>query len=157
MPLSNNAAYNLQHSSFRPPPTDAFGHGNMLLEMADGDVIKMKDIITKELKLANISDDRLVMLYQMEIHSLTSMYGIATRDARFMPVFQRWFINYLGELATTRAKNAKERDMQAILAGKYNPNQTPGYGQDIMMAKQQAEETKRSFIDKIFNRNKGGN
>jgi hypothetical protein len=63
-----------------------------------------------------------------------------------------WFVNYLAELATTRAKNAKERDMQGVVAGRFNPNQTAGYGQDLMNEKQRQEETKRTFIDKLFNR-----
>lgn len=150
--LTGNAAYILRHRDFKPRPNDAFAHASMLMEQSGTDVLTMNDIITTELRLANLSDDRLVMLYQKEAHCLTGMYSMATRDKRFMPVFKRWFVNYLAELATTRAKNAKERDMQGVVAGRFNPTQTAGYGQDLMNEKQRQEETKRTFIDKLFNR-----
>ena len=154
--LSGNATYLLRHRTVQPRPTNAFEHATALLEQGNTDVMVMQDIITYELKLANLSDDRLVMLYQKEGHTLTEMYSMAMRDKRFMGVFKRWFVNYELELATTRAKNAKERDMQGVASsGRYNPNQTPGYGQDLMTMRQESEKTKRTILDRLLNR--GGN
>ena len=109
-------------------PKDPYQHGMQILETKREKLEKLSQLVSNEIKLANVGDDKLLALYQIDGLILTNIFGMALDDEEDMRAFfetqvTAWFI----ELAFTRAKGGKEREQQANLGRGYFPGErVPG-------------------------------
>ena len=139
----------------KPLPNDPYKHGAYLLE-SDKDVIEdFYQLINKDVLLANISDNKLMALYQIDINLLMDMFGLALIDKDMVDVFSIRYYGWLGELAITRTKDGAERKLQATIGQTaYRPAEgMTGYGLNQPQPEQEGQRV--NIIKKLFNR--GGN
>ena len=111
-------------------PHDPYSHSALLLQHRDEVVKKFTELVSREVLLANIGEDKTLRLYQNDIMILTAAFDMALRDPAMMMVFYPMYYGWLGELAMTRTKDGLERKMQATPSG-FQPPQMYGYGMPI--------------------------
>jgi hypothetical protein len=96
-------------------PRDPHSHAFSLLK-PEKTPKEIYEILTKDILLANISDDRLLRLYQREAQVLTRIFELMKRNERTQEelrrVFDVLFVSFEAELGLTRAKDGTERKLQ---------------------------------------------
>ena len=123
-------SYMKEISMSKGSPDNPFAHATRLLENEPGEVLNFSSIFDKQGMLAIIKDDKYVRLYQREIASLITLYGLAKLDPRLMPLFMAARAQLFAELGITRAKEGEERKHQAALAGYRTNQELQGFGED---------------------------
>lgn len=131
-------------------PKDPYSHSFLLIESGeDEDIRTFAKIIDRQILLANISDDRMLKLYQNDAVILVELFDMARRDESIAPVFLMLYYQWKSELALTRVKDGTERKLQASVSG-YKPDQAlGGFGEEFKKFFEQENEEKALF-DKLF-------
>jgi len=137
-------------------PHDPYGHAAGLIEDDLEDIRVFSQLCSKQVMLANISDDKLLRLYQNDMILLTNLFDMARREPQLQPFFFVTYYGWLGELKITRAKDGFERWAQAnVAATSIQPKgQIQGYGSDQQQQGQGQQES-TNVIQKLFQRAKG--
>lgn len=131
-------------------PKDPYSHSFMLIESGeDEDIRTFARIVDRQILLANISDDRMLKLYQNDVNFLVELFDIARRDAAIASVFLMLYYQWKGELALTRVKDGTERKLQASVSG-YKPDQAlGGFGEEFKKHFEEENEEK-ALLSKLF-------
>lgn len=138
----------------RAYPDDPYKHAYSLLDTDDEDIrLQFQKIVEKHVLLANISDDRMLRLYQNDVIILCQMLDMARREPQFANFFMKTYYGWRGELALTRAKEGMERKLQATPGGYQPKRDISGYGADLPQFQEQMQEEKNIF-KKILGGNK---
>lgn len=114
---------------------DPFAHAQSLMKNEEEITFEKKyyaKIVGMKAMLSNISNDHLMTYIQNDISILTALYEIACRDKSFTSTFEYLYHSWVGSLTMTRARDGKERDLQATPGSQYMPKQQfAGYGEDL--------------------------
>jgi hypothetical protein len=120
-------------------PETPYSHAASLLDVSTKSIIEFQEILSKDIKLANIGGETkdgeiLMRLYQLDIVLLTELFQMAKEDSNLWPYFYVKYYSWLGEIGITRAKGGLERHLQASAGGQYIPPQGfQGYGEQLEM------------------------
>jgi len=150
---SNMSQYLEQNRKGKTLPDDPFKHATNLMENEQENVAKFTELVDKKILLANISEDRMMRLYQNDIVLLTELFDMAQREPQLKNFFCKIYYGWTGELSLTRTKDGTERKLQAVPGGSYAPKeQLSGYGMNLPQFTEQEDE--KNILAKIFQRNK---
>jgi len=135
-------------------PDDPYKHAYSMIDNDDdGSLVTFNKLVEKRVLLANISDDRMLRLYQNDVILLCQMLDMARREPQLQNFFLKTYYGWVGELALTRAKDGMERKLQATPGGFQPRSDMGGYGANMpQFQEQEKEET--NFFKKIFKGNK---
>lgn len=106
---SQLSTYEKQFSKFRIIPQHEHEHRTMLIETTRiPERAELIDLITKDIELANIKDDKLLRIYQIQFHNIIEWYdmGLWENVGKFM------YARMISELQLSRSKGGGERFFQ---------------------------------------------
>jgi len=130
-------------------PKDAYGHAAFLISSPTSTPKDFCDLMEKEFLLSNISDDRMLYIYQEKARLLISLFSMAKREKQLIDLFLTLYYQTLSELNLTRAKDGLERKMHGALSGYVPREALGGFGEDFFEPEEQAGQ---DLIAKLFKR-----
>ena len=133
-------------------PDDPFKHAYAILESDDDEIHEFSKLAEKRVLLANISDDKMLRLYQNDMILLCQLFDMSRREDQLRSFFLKTYYGWIGELSLTRAKDGLERRLQASAGGYQPKDMMGGYGTGLMQSQETNEE--QNFFQKVFNRDK---
>jgi hypothetical protein len=133
----------------RSRSSNQYALGHHVLETERSNISKMSDILQHDLKLANISGDDNIRLYQNDILLLVAAYDLASKDIVMSRPFNMLYYGWLGELSITRSKDGYAvKQMASVMAQQPSDRQATGFGQDWQLDQQNELESDRGIINK---------
>jgi hypothetical protein len=106
----------------KPTPKDPYAHATYLISTEEDKIAQFHQLISKEVILASIRDDKVLKLYQRDITILVDLFSMALRDPDMEEVFVNRYYGWIGELSITRTKDGAERKLQgAVGLSSYSP------------------------------------
>jgi len=106
----------------KPVPKDPYSHATFLISTEEDKIHEFHQLISKEVILASIRDDKVLKLYQRDITILVDLFSMALRDPDMAEVFINRYYGWIGELSITRTKDGSERKLQgAVGQSSYAP------------------------------------
>jgi hypothetical protein len=106
----------------KPTPKDPYSHATYLISTEEDKIGEFHQLISKEVILASIRDDKVLKLYQRDINILVDLFSMALRDPDMAEVFINRYYGWIGELSITRTKDGSERKLQgAVGQSSYAP------------------------------------
>jgi hypothetical protein len=135
-------------------PKDAFAHAFTMMDYSTSEEVRLfSNILEKHILLANLGNDK-IRLYQNDIVLLTHLFDMVQRESGLYGLFKQLYYGWKGELAITRAKDGKERLLQATAGKGYQARDAPlGYSDLIAELDRQEQNIFQKFAEKFS----GGN
>jgi hypothetical protein len=99
----------------KPTPKDPYSHATYLISTEEEKIAEFHQLISKEVILASIHEDKLLKYYQRDIVILVNLFSMALRDPAMQEVFINLYYGWIGELAITRTKDGAERKLQGAV------------------------------------------
>jgi len=125
-------------------PKDQFSHAYYLISNDDITTDEFVNLINKHVLLSNIDNDRIMRLYQNDVHFLVNLFELQKRDNSLTNLFNVIYTAWVFEVSLTRTKKGMERQLQAFVNQVQNVS---GFGQQIYQEKEQ--EKKQNIIGGI--------
>ena len=126
-------------------PKDPFTHAQHLLDPEKAQAKSFGDIVEKSALLANVGSDSQIGWEKEAIFHLNHMHDMYQRDPKAIgPMYMVCLNAWKGGLAITRAKNGKERLLQALVGSSgFSPAlDTEGFGASLDAALEPREAPK---------------
>jgi len=127
-------------------PKDQYGHATYLIAPERKDVTNFNELLNKDLYLAFIGSDQYLLLAQKDIHILTQLYNITLKEPGFSQLFKSLYTSFRGELALTRARDGKERELQAFPK---TPQKSTGFGKTWEKDRKQAGKPGEEVVEYV--------
>lgn len=124
-------------------PKDEFQHKKYVLESEPELVGEFHKLIDAQLKLANISNEKELVLVQLQIFNLFDIFNLSIREKSLVSVFRYCYYCWKGGLNMTRAKKGRERGLQALV-GSISP-ESEGFNE----AMSQGDVQEGQFFEKL--------
>lgn len=126
--------------SFRIIPRNEFEHSTMLLEPGKmPNKPEIMELIQKEIILANIQDDQLLRIYQLQFNAIIEFYDMGL----WASVGENLYTKLMAELALSRAKGNAERIYQAGAIPNLTGGRVEGIGSFFQSSQRKREQEQR--------------
>lgn len=127
-------------------PKDQFSHAYYLISNDDISIDEFTNLINKHVLLSNIDNDRIMRLYQNDVHFLVNLFELQKRDNSLTNLFNVLYTSWVFEVSLTRTKKGMERQLQAFVNQVQN---LQGFGHQIYQEQKEQEKNKQNIIGGI--------
>lgn len=127
-------------------PKDQFSHAYYLISNDDITTDEFTNLINKHVLLSNIDNDRIMRLYQNDVHFLVNLFELQKRDNSLTNLFNVIYTAWVFEVSLTRTKKGMERQLQAFVNQVQNVS---GFGQQIYQEQKEQEKNKQNIVGGI--------
>lgn len=127
-------------------PKDQYSHAYFLISNDDISIDEFTNLINKHVLLSNIDNDRIMRLYQNDVHFLVNLFELQKRDNSLTNLFNVLYTAWVFEVSLTRTKKGMERQLQAFVNQVQN---LQGFGQQIYQEQKEQEKNKQNVIGGI--------
>ena len=124
-------------------PRDPFAHQYMMIHKPTRDIKHPSDLLSPDILLSNVKDDRTMLLFQRDFYYLHRFFAMGLRSAAVMTLFTSLYYPWEGQMRMTATKSGGERSYQSFV----EPDvETRGFGLDFLRKKQKTKK-KQGIMD----------
>lgn len=96
-------------------PKDQFSHQFMMIHKPPKEIKRFDDLLSSEILLGNIEDQRTMLLAQRDFYYLNRFYDMGVRSKGVMSLFISLYYPWKGQMRMTSIMEGRERDLQSFL------------------------------------------
>ena len=131
-------------------PKDPYGHQWGLINVQQKEIKHESDILSLNILLGNIGDDRTMLFFQNDIRWLYRFYDMGKRSPGVMDLFNTLYWGWQAQVRLTGSKGGMERALQSFLEPEI---ETSGGGFSILKKKVTTRKKKRNIEDYLVPQN----